>query len=126
MMRRDSRMLIRKTIFFLVFTVAALSAATARTQEKNWEREWNKTLEGAKREGKVVVAGPPDPGVRLEIPRRFNERFGVSVEYIGGRGSEMAERLRRERDAGLYTVDVFLTGLTTVLENLHPQKMLDP
>jgi iron(III) transport system substrate-binding protein len=119
-------MLSSKTIFILVLMLFALDPAPARTQEKNWEREWNKVLEGAKREGKVVVAGPPDPGVRLEIPRRFNDRFGVPVEYIGGRGSEMAERMRREREAGLYTVDVFLTGLSTVLESLYPQKMLDP
>ena len=45
-------MLSSKTIFLLVFMLFAFDPTPARTQEKNWEREWNKVLEGAKRREK--------------------------------------------------------------------------
>jgi iron(III) transport system substrate-binding protein len=98
----------------------------AGAQEKGWEKEWNDAVSGAKREGKVVVLGPSDPGVRRELPARFTARFGIPVEYIGGFGGEVAARLRTERQAQVYTMDVFLTGIGTAATILYPEKMLDP
>ncbi len=37
-------------------------------QPKGWEKEWTDALEGAKKEGKLVVATSPDPVMR-EIAR---------------------------------------------------------
>jgi iron(III) transport system substrate-binding protein len=80
----------------------------------------------AKKEGKVVVAGPPDPAVRQEVPARFKARFGIPVEYVaGGRGGEDARRLKIERQAGIYTIDVYLGGASTTAVFYH-DRMLDP
>src|SRR5258708_5167617 len=40
----------------------------------------------AKQEGSVVLAGPPTPGVRSQVPSAFKARYGVTIEYLGGRG----------------------------------------
>lgn len=73
-------------------------------QERGWEGQWNEILAAAKREGKVVVHGPADAASRKEIPARFQARFGIPAEYVSGRSSDLAVRLRTERRAGLSTI----------------------
>jgi len=94
-------------------------------QEK-WEKEWNQTVAAAKKEGRVVVSGPPDSPVRQNVPAKFTARFGIPVEYIGVRPSEVVARMKTERQASLYTVDVFLGAIQTMAQELYPEKMLDP
>jgi iron(III) transport system substrate-binding protein len=94
-------------------------------QPKGWEKEWTDALEGAKKEGKVVVATSPDPVMR-EIAAKFKARYGITVEHLAGSSSQLADRLGTERRAGINTVDVFLGGIQTVANILYPEKMLDP
>jgi iron(III) transport system substrate-binding protein len=108
----------------LVLAVSLILPALA--QEKGWERQWSEVVASAKKEGKVVVLGPSDPVVKREIPAKFTARFGIPVEYLGGFGGEVAARLRTERLAQVYTMDVFLTGIGTAATILYPEKMLDP
>lgn len=98
----------------------------AWAQETNSEKEWSRILAAAKKEGRVVVSGPPNPDARVEIPAKFKERFGISVEYVGGGSSKLATRLKLEQQSGLSTVDVFLSGATTPATVLYPGKMIDP
>jgi len=60
------------------------------------------------------------------MPAAFKERFGVTLEYLGGRGNDIATRLRAERRAGLYTVDAILAGSQTMATILYREGMLDP
>jgi iron(III) transport system substrate-binding protein len=92
---------------------------------QGWEKEWKETVAKAKQESKVVVATSPDPIMR-EIAARFKNRFGVTVEHLAGRSSDLASRLRSERQAGVHTVDVFMGGIQTVATILHRDRMLDP
>lgn len=95
-------------------------------QGKDWEEEWNKLLAAAREEGSVVVMGSADPDVRRVLPAAFRERFGISVEYIGGRGGDNAARLRVERRAGQYTVDVAFAGLRQLGSTYYPEGWLKP
>ncbi len=89
-------------------------------------QSWNDMVAAAKREGRVVVLGPPDAQLRQNLTNQFAARFGVSVEYIGGRGSDLGNRMRVERKAGLYTADVAIAGIDTMALILHPERMLTP
>lgn len=100
-------------------------AVPALAQETGWEKGWSQMLAAAKKEGSVVLEATPDPAVRTELPARFKQRFGISVEYLTGGGGALLARLRTERQAGIYTVDVFLGGLST-LAALYKEKMIDP
>jgi len=62
-----------------------LLATTAFAQQKGWDKEWNETLAAATKEGRVAVAGSPDPVMRNEIVPKFTSRFGIQVEFIAGR-----------------------------------------
>ena len=99
-----------------------LYASVAAAQEKGWEQ----TLAAAKKEGSVVVVGSPDPVMRSDIIPKFTARYGIPVEFLAGRSSETAQRLRTERGAGIYSVDVFLSGPDTTATVYYPEKMLDP
>jgi ABC-type Fe3+ transport system substrate-binding protein len=108
---------------FLTFALLVF-ASCAAAQDSN--ARWNQLVTAAKKEGKVVVIGPPDPRVRQEVPAAFNARYGITVEYIGGRGSETAAKLRSERTAGVYTVDVAFGGSDSMATVYYAEKMLAP
>jgi iron(III) transport system substrate-binding protein len=72
--------------------------------------EWQALIAAARQEGKVVLGSSPTPATRLKLPSAFRERFGVELEYLGGRSSDLQTRLRGERAAGVYTVDVLIGG----------------
>jgi len=98
----------------------------ALAQGQDRPRDWKGMLAAAKKEGKLVIAGSRDPVTRRELPKRFTGKFGIPVEYIGARSSETAAKLRLERRAGLYSMDVFLSGMGTASTILYPERMLDP
>jgi ABC-type Fe3+ transport system substrate-binding protein len=101
-------------------------AASAWAQGKTWETEWNEILAAARKEGKVVLKGPPMPDIRRDLPAIFKARFGISVDYIGSRTTDTVTQMRNERSAGLYTIDVLLAGIDTTANVLYPEKMLAP
>jgi iron(III) transport system substrate-binding protein len=107
----------------LAFCAAgAVSQAGAQSPVPGWE----KLVADAKKEGKVVIIAPSDPQVREAIPAAFKARYGITVEYLGGRSSDMAARLRTERQSGVYTIDVALSGTLTMASIFYGEKMLDP
>ena len=75
-------------------------------QPKGREKEWTEALEGAKKEGKLVVATSPDPVMR-EIAAKFKARYGITVEHLAGSSSQLADRLGTERRAGINSVMFF-------------------
>ncbi len=95
-------------------------------EEKVWQREWQETLAAAKKEGKVVVGASAHAAVRRDLPAAFTARFGIPVEYIGGRTSAIAARLKLERRARHYTIDVIFAGMGTMVNMFYKGNMLDP
>src|SRR5215467_2120235 len=106
--------------------VLLLWCAPAVAQTKNNEREWQEALAGAKKEGKVVVVGSPDPVMRNEVIPKFTARYGIQVEFIAGRSSQTVARVQTERAAGIYNVDVYLSGPDTIANTLYGDKLIDP
>jgi iron(III) transport system substrate-binding protein len=90
------------------------------------EQSWDELAAAAKGEGKVIVIGPPDTVVRQKIPAAFKARFGITVEYSGSLSGEQVAKLRLERQAGLYSIDVVLTGSSSMATIFYPEKMLEP
>jgi iron(III) transport system substrate-binding protein len=113
-----------KKILALALSIAFAPAALAQTGD--WKKQWDETLAAAKKEGRVVVVGSPDPVMRNELIPRFTNRFGIQVEYIAGSSSQIISRMKTERQSGMYSVDVWLAGAASTVTNLYPNKMLDP
>ena len=111
---------------FVILLMALLWSAPVLAQSRAGEKEWNTIIEGAKKEGKLVVAGSPDPVMRNEIIPKFKERYGIPIEFIAGRSSEISARIKTERGSGIYSVDVYLSGPDTTATTLYGEKMIDP
>ena len=115
----------RLLLFVLVFGAVA-AWPQAYVQAQGTPAQWNALVDAAKKEGKVVILAPPDTHVRQALPAAFKARYGITVDYLGGRSSESAIKLRAEREAGVNTVDIALSGIQTMATIFYREKMLAP
>ena len=76
--------------------------------------DWAKTVEAARKEGKLVVytASIGSPSLKAVI-KSFEQEYGISVELLEARASEVRERVRVEQSAGRFLGDVHHNGSTT-------------
>ncbi len=73
---------------------ASAPASVTATSE---EAAWNKVLEGAKKEGPLVVYTFNFAGdTAVSTAQAFQKRFGLKVDFISGRSPAILERLRTE------------------------------
>ncbi len=91
-----------------------------------WERSWEELVTKAKKEGSVVVFSGAGPRVRQGLAPRLYERFGIRMEFITARGAQLSEKVTRERQAGIYSMDVMASGATQMVAVLKPKGFLDP
>jgi len=109
-----------------VWLFAQAPAAQAQS-DQGWQQKWDAALKQAKSEGKVVVMGPPGDRIRDAITQNFAKAFpDISLEFSGARGGELATKIKAERDAGIYSVDVLISGTSTADAYFKPMKALDP
>jgi iron(III) transport system substrate-binding protein len=96
----------------LGWTLAA-SAAAAQTPA-----DWERVIAAAKQEGKVVLyTGHVGVKFHHEVARLFEQRYGIAVDILEARASELRERIRTEQAAGRFVADVTHHGATaTVLQ----------
>lgn len=79
---------------------------------------WEEVVAKAKQEGKVTVLGPSTPGIRPSLIGAFQKAFpGVALEYQTGVISPLIPRLRAEMSAGKATIDVVLTGSSSIMRS---------
>lgn len=84
------------------------------------ETDWEKIVRQAKKEGMVVVYGPPIPETRAAFIKEFQKLYPeITLEYTSGRSSELSPRIKAERRAGLFIADMHIGGTTTVLTELR-------
>lgn len=91
-----------------------------------WEIEWDRLVDTAKKEGRlVVVGGAVGSDVRVGLTGAFKDKFGIETEFISGRGAEQTEKVLRERRAGIFGNDVYIGGATTPTIQLKPEGVVD-
>jgi iron(III) transport system substrate-binding protein len=110
----------------IMFMYVLVGFSTAWAQTKASDKEWAAVIDGAKKEGKVVVAGSPDPVMRNDVIPKFTARFGIPVEFVAGRSSQLVSRVQTERGSGIYSIDVYLAGPDTSANELYNDKLIDP
>jgi iron(III) transport system substrate-binding protein len=82
-------------------------------------------VDAAKAEGGVTVDGPPIDTVREVIVGGFQSAYGIPVSYISSGSSASGARVRAERAAGKYLLDVFVSGGDTPALTFLPSGWLD-
>ena len=88
--------------------------------------EWDKIVEAAKKEGKVVVSIPPSRTLRKGMEMVFPRRYGIGVEFVPARGSASIQRMISEAKAGTPYVDLHIGGTESAVTGLLAEKALEP
>jgi len=116
-------LLILSAIPALLFVSIAASAQTTPGANSEWER----TLEAAKREGKVVVSVPTSAELRKLFETGFQRRFpDIELELSVARGSSNINKIVEEQNAGIKNIDLHIGGTTSIISGLLGQKLLEP
>ncbi len=102
-------------------------AASGQTRPAVWQAEWNKTLEAARKEGKVVVSLPASAELRKRIEQTFEKRFpGISAELLAARGASNINRILEENKAEIHYFDLHIGGTNSIVTGLLPERILEP
>jgi iron(III) transport system substrate-binding protein len=103
--------------------VGAMSLALAAEPEA-WKADWERTLQAARKEGRLVLYGSDDyEKLYAEFNRKYPE---IKITGVFGRGADVAKRLMAERRAEKYLADLYLNGMTTGYNVLLKAKAVDP
>lgn len=113
------RALVASFIAILFVTSSAIS------QSKN--SEWDKTVEAARKEGRVVVSIPTSAELRKEFEAGFQKAFpGIELELSVARGASNINKIVEEQSAGVKGVDLHIGGTTSIITGLLAQNHLEP
>ena len=115
-----------RNFFWLAVSVLSflVTVGDARAQT-DWKKDWERTLQEAKKEGKIVVGIPARPELRKELELVFKPKFGIDMELLPARGPQNASRIASEQKAGVKYFDVFIGGSGTY-ESLVEDGMAEP
>ena len=101
--------------------------APAQANKPAWQIEWDKTVEAANKEGRVVVSIPTSAELRKELATGFQQKFpGVELELNAARGSSNINKIVEEQNAGVPSIDLHMGGTTSIVTGLLAQNLLDP
>ena len=112
-------------IVFLVFAMVLSNIQPASAAEVRRPAEWDKTLEAAKKEGKIVIAIPPANELRKDMETVLKQKFGLEAELVSAPGPRNASRIASERKAGVSYFDALIVGTGTAVGLAH-DGMLEP
>ena len=105
----------------LCFAAVAIAASAPKAAE------WEKTVAAAKKEGQVVIIGPPGADVRDALTQGFQKRYPeIRVDFNGMPGTDVAPKLLNELSAGVSQTDLLVQGTSVAILNLMPANALVP
>ncbi len=103
---------IRLLALIALFAAAAVPAAAQ-------DASWDAVVAAAKQEGKLVLynmsAGAP---YFQAVVKSFEQKYGISVDSLDLRASELVERIRTEQAAGRFLGDTEMVSTTMIEEQL--------
>lgn len=89
-----------------------------------WEIEWEKTIEEAKKEGRVTLYSTAGPEARDTIYNPFIKKFGIEFDIVSGKGAQLTAKLLAEARAGLHLADIYTGGPTNITFEMKPAGLL--
>lgn len=117
-----------KKITWLIFLAALYFNGSSVIAQTGGARgaEWDKIVEAAKKEGKVVASIPPSAELRKGMEIAFTRRYGIGVEFIPARGGAIIRRIADEAKAGVQYFDLHIGGTESAVTGLLAEKALEP
>ncbi len=99
-----------KSAIALALAVSALAFSPVLAQEAPAD-----LVEAAKKEGKVAFyTSYVSPQLHAAVKTAFEKKYGITVEVLNVRASELEERIRTEQSAGRFNGDVIQHGQASI------------
>ena len=101
--------MLRRSVLGMLAASTALAGRAAAQSD-----DWATVVEAARKEGKLVIytASIGSPFHKTVI-KAFEQKYGIQVELLEARASEIRERVRVEQSAGRFLGDIHHNGSTT-------------
>ena len=116
----------RSSFHRMILAALLILIGAAHGQCQEWKTKWDKVLADAKKEGKVSVAGPPGTAYR-DVMRGFEKKYPeIALEFQSFTPSNFTARFSKERQAGQYLWDIYVTGPTGFDISAKKAGELDP
>jgi iron(III) transport system substrate-binding protein len=114
-------------LWFLVLSILILRSPQLFAGEaRSTATEWEKTVEAAKREARLVAVIPASAELRKAIGEVFPKRFpGIELDLTNARGPSNAAKIAAEHAAGVRDFDLLISGTSTPF-NLLNAGILEP
>ena len=113
-------------VLFYSIWIPEIEVIAAETKEGG-PAEWERTVAGAKKEGRLSLYLYLGDGELQGVAQAFQKKFpDIAVSTVTGRGNELGPRIMAERRAGKYLADVYIGGPTTPYTVFYRAKVLDP
>lgn len=91
-----------------------------------WEAEWERVLAAAIKEGTLSLVTPTGAGMR-RVVEAFQAQFPqIQVEHTPSRTSDFAAKASKEQQAGIYSIDVAIVSMASVIRVLKPIGGVEP
>jgi iron(III) transport system substrate-binding protein len=112
-------------IVLALMMIPALALAQANHQSA--QSDWDRVIEAADREGKVVVSIPTSADLRKELAAGFKSRYpGIALELNAARGAANVVKIVEEQKAGAHNFDLHIGGTTSIITGLLRNQLLEP
>ncbi len=114
------------TILLLLFFASCTGGATPAAERltvpqptsavpAGWQQELDKTLAEARKERSLTIYSSAGAVVRDGVTTAFQDKYGVSVDWVLGPSASITEKVLAEQRAGLYMADVYLSGVSALV-----------
>ncbi len=94
----------------LVALFLCLEFSLSQRSSADWNAEWKRTVDAAKKEGQVTIYTGGYERVFAEFQKTFPE---IKVLIVRGRSSGITARIMAERRAGKYLPDLYNGGISS-------------
>lgn len=119
--------LMRKKFWLIVAIAIHLGSNWSAAQTGQAKTgDWDKIVEAARKEGKIVASIPPSPELRKGMELAFSRRYGIEAEFVPARGSAIIQRMVSENKAGVHYFDVHIGGTESAVTSLLAEKVIEP
>jgi iron(III) transport system substrate-binding protein len=112
-------------VVLFISAVVPVNIRIASAADVRRPAEWDRTVEAAKKESKIVIAIPPANELRKDMETVLKQKFGLDAELVAAPGPRNASRIASERKAGVSYFDVLIVGTGTAVGLAH-DGMLEP
>jgi iron(III) transport system substrate-binding protein len=110
----------------VVGTLLTPAFGFAQTAKAAAQNDWQKIVEAAKQEGKVVISMPPSAELRKGIEDAFTTKYGIVLELVPARGANLIGRIAEEHRTGVHYFDLHIGGTESIVKGLLAENILDP